>query len=421
MTLNKGSRGFFLSLSALLCLLACLPQHAAAFTMPSCTRIPMGMGVRSMTSPRRLRQGNPLGLRMQTASVLNMMEASAGEYTEGIAKIKAANPELLEHLDTLRQQRFFRYYAVDLLSSCTYFPTIELPCEMERCDVENADDVPDDIRSRDTTEHDFRLDGWVRWDMPGDFTDYYDLVHTKERYTQYQGQRVWKFIHENIAFQKRLEDPENAWKLDYNRALSGLHTSISAHILDSMDLDPEEKLAEYKRRIADVPGAVTNLYFVYMLMLVAIQEAEPRLKTCSYMGTADFVRPSMNAIIDHPVVTDASVQQVAQKMREHATSQKAKIWKARLRTRDLLGIMNCVQCNVCRLHGKVASLGLGVGFQILLGSSLDEEIIATAGTTKAITFEKLHRVEVAALITTTAKFATAVDIISKYEAMVQKK
>jgi hypothetical protein len=40
------------------------------------------------------------------------------------------------------------------------------------------------------------------------------------------------------------------------------------------------------------------------------------------------------------------------------------VWKARLRTRDLLGIMNCVQCNVCRLHGKVASLGLGVAFQV---------------------------------------------------------
>lgn len=395
--------------------------------MPGAGIAMKGMGLRSAVTRRKV--GAQLGLRMQSASEAALtaaFENSADEYSAGIECVKNANSDLLPHLDTLRAQTFFRYYAVDLLSSCTYFPTVESPCEMERCDVENADEVPDDMRERDLTEHDFRLDGWVRWDMPGDFTDYYDLVRTKERYTQYDGKRVWRFIHDKIAFQKNLEDPENAWKIDYNRALSGLHTSISAHILESMELEPEAALAEYKRRIADVPGAVANLYFAYMLMLVAMQEAEPRLKVCTYMGTASSVLPSMIAILDHPVVTNPCVQQAAHALRQHAyQSKKAKVWKARLRTRDLLGIMNCVQCNVCRLHGKVASLGLGVCFQILLGAGdiedYENEIIESemAAATKN-TFQKLHRVEVAALITTTAKFANAVNIISKYEAMLAK-
>ncbi len=44
-----------------------------------------------------------------------------------------------------------------------------------------------------------------------------------------------------------LDEPQNAWKVDYNRALSGLHTSISAHITKHMDLSPEDALKEYKR------------------------------------------------------------------------------------------------------------------------------------------------------------------------------
>ena len=47
-------------------------------------------------------------------------------------------------------------------------------------------------------------------------------------------------------------------------------------------------------------------------------------------------------------------------------SHTLQVWKARLRTRDLLGAMNCVQCNLCRLHGKVAALGLSVGLQVLI-------------------------------------------------------
>ena len=61
------------------------------------------------------------------------------------------------------------------------------------------------------------------------------------------------------------------------------------------------------------------------------------------------------------------MQQAEDNLREHALARPELIWKARLRTRDLLRIMNCVQCNVCRLHGKVGALGVSVAMQILLG------------------------------------------------------
>lgn len=147
-------------------------------------------------------------------------------------KLQESITRLEPVLHQLREQEFFRYYAVDLLSSCTFFPTADAPCDVDRCpqsgntcpakhsamllclcllplqhadvlvgrdgrcEIEGTEDVPDNMRERDEREHTFSLDGWVRWDMPGDFTEYYDLIEEPERYTEYDGSRVWNFIHQ---------------------------------------------------------------------------------------------------------------------------------------------------------------------------------------------------------------------------------
>jgi len=45
---------------------------------------------------------------------------------EGLQCIDDENDELLEVLNKLRQQPFFRYYSVDLLKGCSYFPQVGL-------------------------------------------------------------------------------------------------------------------------------------------------------------------------------------------------------------------------------------------------------------------------------------------------------
>ena len=325
-------------------------------------------------------------------------------YAGGIALVKEGDDRILPHMLKLREQEFFRYFAVDLLSSCTYFPTADAPCDMDRCEIEAADDVPDQLRERDEREHEFRLDGWVRWDMPGDFTEYYDVYVEPERHTGYDGSNVWNFIHDRIGFQEEVEEEMNAWKLDFNRAISGLHTSISAHICQSMELSDAERLTEFKRRIRDVPNAISNLHFAYMIQLCAIKESQRRLLDCSYMGARDEVLPCMQAITSDPLLVAPGVQEAAADMRAHAKSPNARIWKARLRTRDLLRVMNCVQCNVCRLHGKVGALGLATGLQVLLGTEGDGGDV-----------DSLHRVEVAALITLAAKLSEAVHFVDEME------
>jgi len=346
---------------------------------------------------------------MQAAAGAGAGADTISVYQAGVDLVRTDSARLAPHFEHIRNQTFFRYYAVDLMSSCTYMPLQESPCEMDKCDIDPAEDVPDILRERDNTEYDFRLDGWTRWDMPGDFTDYYDLTEVPERWTEYEGQKVWKFIHERICFQLRMDDPENAWKGDFNRAVSGLHSSISAHILEDMmrqkgwGYEDEEAAAEYQRRIGGIPGAEENLHFAFMIMLCAIHAAEPRLDGCTYMGTGAQVLPSMRALNADPLLNHPEVQRAAEELRLHARSSKAKVWKARLRTRDLLGAMNCVECKLCRLHGKVAALGLASALDVLIGQE------GGGGD-----YKKLHRVEVAALLTTAAKMAHALEVVHRF-------
>ena len=43
-------------------------------------------------------------------------------------------------------------------------------------------------------------------------------------------------------------------------------------------------------------------------MLCAIHQAGPRLKKCTYMGTVEEVGPSMQALLDDPLMTHPDVQ-----------------------------------------------------------------------------------------------------------------
>ena len=51
----------------------------------------------------------------------------------------------------------------------------EEPCELDACEVDSTEDVPDVLVARDESEAEFELDSWARWDQPSDFTEYYDL------------------------------------------------------------------------------------------------------------------------------------------------------------------------------------------------------------------------------------------------------
>jgi len=341
------------------------------------------------------------------------------EMMKGISSIDASNDRLEGMLTSLREENFFRLYSVDILASCEYLPQELFECYSESCEIYpiDEDEIPEDIREMDAHEHDFELDGWARMDMPSE--DYYDTMQFMEEYTGYDGADVWKFIHNRICFQEINEDDED-WKADFNKAVSGLHSMISAQIIkgieekiENNDLGEDDQwtdpIVEYERRLSpdgENKHAMDNMYFGYMLLLSAVSKARTRLlQDCDSgkidMNAANKLRP----VLEFPLLDDPNIGIAYIKLHDHAVQDQdsmAALWEARMRTRELMRIMNCVQCNKCRFHGKISVLGLSTALLILLGSS-GEGGDAT----------RIHRVELAALMTTLSKFSSAIRYCTK--------
>jgi ERO1-like protein alpha len=262
-------------------------------------------------------------------------------------------------------------------------------------------------------EHDFELDGWARWDMPS--SDYYDTLTFPEGYTGYDGSEVWEFIHERICF-KGYEYDDDHWKADFNKAVSGLHSMVSAQVIrgikekvDNGETFTEAEIwrdpkKEFQRRLGpngETPQAIENLYFCFMLLLTAASKAKQRLlEDCGSGKIEPDAANNLKAVLSCSLLKHESVGVASRKLHDHAVKDSDSVealWEARMRCRELLRIMNCVQCNKCRLHGKISVLGLTTAMQILVGRS------GEGGDP-----DKVHRVELAALMTTLHKCSTAI-------------
>jgi hypothetical protein len=384
----------------------------------------------------------------------------SSDIQPGIDIINTHNPSLHQSLSNLRAIPYFRYYSVDMLASCEYMPQELFECYTETCEIYPVDEIDDEtgeeiipptIRKLDIQEFDFDIDGWARWDMPSD--DYYDITDFQEEFTAYDGSEVWKFIHTKIAFE--LEDDtvlHDSWKQDFNKAVSGMHSMISAHIVQGIQakIDNGEEFdeecqwtnpqQEYIRRLSSkgsTPHAIENMYFTFMLLLSAVQSSREYLLSpdstnnfgCMENDTECDMRVStmIQSVLSSPLLqndhnSEESID-INQKigvafsnLHDHAIKDeqsKHNLWEARMRSRELLRIMNCVQCNKCRLHGKIAAMGLSTALQLLLGKSGNGIEVEDTNY-----FKKIHRVELAALLTTLEKFSNAIEFCVDMEAQI---
>lgn len=358
-----------------------------------------------------------------TASSLLKSSASSSispneDLLPGISVIDDTNTLITEQMKKLQGSPYFRLFCVDILASCEYMPQELFECYSETCEVYPIDDdvVPENIRGDDSLDHDFELDGWARWDMPSN--DYYDLNEFPDDYTGYDGSDIWEYIHGKICFDG-YEYNDDHWKADFNKAVSGIHSLISVQVTsgiqDKVDSgedfteaeiqwqDPE---VEFKRRLskdAEEPMAMENMYFTYMLFLSAAAKAKDKLLAEVRSGKIDDESAAiLQDFLSLPVLSDPAVEIASKKLRDRAVQSSDQLWEARMRSRDLLRVMNCVQCNKCRLHGKIAMLGISTALQIHLGRD------GQGGDPNQI-----NRVESAALLSTIYKLSKAVEFCKK--------
>jgi len=102
--------------------------------------------------------------------------------------------------------------------------------------------------------------------------------------------RIWDWIYTQDCFDGVHDTPPSCDHEEavFYRIVSGVHTSISAHVAHEYLLDEEKgvwgpHLGLFRASLGEDKAAhVQNLYFVYLFVLQAAMKAAPRLREVAY-------------------------------------------------------------------------------------------------------------------------------------------
>ncbi|KAJ7557224.1 hypothetical protein O6H91_05G117300 [Diphasiastrum complanatum] len=225
--------------------------------------------------------------------------------------VDTINKELLHPvLQELVKKPFFRYFKVKLWCDCPFWPddgmchlrdcsVCECPesefpetfkCQPKRLSVEDPkcqEGKPEAAVDR-TVDHKV-LNGWAEVDNPWTYDDetdneqmtYVNLLLNPEKYTGYTGpsaRKIWKAIYEENCLKDGQNDSCTERRVLY-KLISGLHTSISAHVAADYLLDEPSNywgpnISLFYERVLKFPERVQNLFFTYLFVLRAVTKME---------------------------------------------------------------------------------------------------------------------------------------------------
>lgn len=246
----------------------------------------------------------------------------------------------------------------------------------------------------------------------GDGISMVNLRLNPERNTGYNGTHIWNAIYEENCFavDGAAESPMCYEERVLYKLLSGLHTSTTLSIAKNYYPPSKKKgrmawepnLQYFIDKFADHPEHIRNLHFSYVVLLRALKKASPFLYNFK-IKTGDILDDEMASILlrrlldstilrsCHDVFT-AFDESLMFKERETAISLQENFKGV---FHNVSSILDCVQCQQCKLHGKMAMLGYGTALKILF---VPDNVIGIS----------LSRNEIVALINTIGKLSESV-------------
>ena len=380
------------------------------------------------------------------------------------AAVERVNRDSMQPLLTeIVKTPFFRYFKTDLFCECPLWPD-DAMCTLQDCSVcecepeeipapwvaaENGGDadvkepsescaslkkeseldktIQPSMRTRLTNIADWRgyKNPWMPNDndpngAPVEFS-YINLLRNAERYTGYKGEhanRVWKAIYDQPCLQDATKPETPAEKRVFYKLISGLHSSISAHIVGDYLLDEATQtwgpnIEMFKARLGNpyVKDRVENLYFSYLFVLRAVLKAGPLIREAQFeTGLPDEdarTATSMKKLLDSqelkhtcPVPFDEGLLWKG----EDADSLRAELQTA---FQNITRIMDCVGCEKCKMWGKLQLLGIATSLKILFSTEDCSNDVPSNGLPPLV----LERNELIALINYLERLSYSVEVV----------
>ncbi|KAF8824818.1 hypothetical protein HHX47_DHR7000111 [Lentinula edodes] len=327
--------------------------------------------------------------------------------------VEDSNNQLQDSLQNLLQLPFFKY-----LQS-------KIPAEWRTKALSKVDPVGENYRELGGCY--YRDSDFCFLEDP-QLGEYYDLTTIPERYTGYTGSsphQIWRAIYEENCFTPRrsdatLQDDEEQCLEEkvYNKVISGLHASISTHIcLDYLNQTTGEwgpDVQCYITRVASHPERLEYIYFNTVLLLRAISRMTPYLEQYDYFhGTSDTqideAKRNLEKVVD--IARRVGRFDESQMFTGLAAIALREDFKAHFR--NVSRIMDCIECDQCRLWGKVQTAGLATAMKILF--ELDDNVFSFAANSSVETI--IQRSELAALFNTANRFSESIQAAVRFLSM----
>lgn len=249
--------------------------------------------------------------------------------------------------------------------------------------------------------------------------DFVNLQLNPERWTGYNGSKVWDAIYEENCFaNSELSDMCYEERVMY-RLLSGMHTSINTHI--SLNYFPpsakkgrinwEPNPERFMRQHVAHPDRLKNLHFAFVVLLRSLRKAAPSLYHYNYAMDESTEEDKRTQILVRRLLDTHVLKKCSSVFEAFDESMLFSSRPGQLDSRTKLkrefkdvfhnisSVLNCVTCQKCKLHGKMQLLGIGTALKILL---LPPDLASSIG-----------REEVVALVNTIAKFSQSIAAVPR--------
>lgn len=357
-------------------------------------------------------------------------------------EINEVNKKIRPQLLSLVQSDFFKYFKLDLYKECPFWNDNTGYCVNRACAVDVVEDwdslpeywqpeilgnIENATKSLEDDECAF-LDELcdkpksqisekdIEYCDTRDFSSkdsvLVELTANPERFTGYGGEQssqIWSSIYKENCF--TLGDDKCLAKDAFYRLISGLHASIGTHLsnehLNTETGKWEPNLELFMNRVGNFPDRVSNIYFNYAVVAKALWKIRPYMNE---LGFCNAYNEDVKGMIDGVVSQlDSKVFNEDLLFHDQVSSQLKDDFRARFK--NVTKIMDCVQCDRCRLWGKVQTTGYATSLKILFEMDNDDE------ETRKNVVDKLTKYELIALFNTFDRLSKSVEAINNFEEM----
>ncbi|CCF60823.1 hypothetical protein KAFR_0L02120 [Kazachstania africana CBS 2517] len=371
-----------------------------------------------------------------------------------IGQIDYINERIREDLLSLVNTNFFKYFKIDMNKKCEFFDNKkESLCFSRSCTLNVVEDwgslpefwqpeVLGGFEKSSTEDVDTHSDECAFLDelcfreqnlyevndinycdindiMDNKNSVLIDLTQNPERFTGYGGNQslqIWSSIYKENCFECNETEGCIAKEIFF-KLISGFHSSITTHVcnyhLNTVSGNWEPNIFLFISSFLIFPDRIRNVYFNYALVSKAIMKIAPymeHIEFCEDMDPSGDVKLKIEKIVSQLENDDIFNEEIV--FQNKLTSELKTDFRNRFK--NVTKIIDCIQCEKCKLWAKVQTTGYATSLKLLF------ELDQLSDSEKQNLVNKLTKYELIALFNTFNRLSSAIEAINKFGLMYEE-